>query len=110
MKKKPLFAATLVFALTAAATPSAMSAATGGGEPTTVVAQADSGSTHSDKFSEAMSNGKTAEETHGDNVATPKALPAVAGGVAVKEGAKWAGKQVAKGALSEAGKRLIGVL
>lgn len=57
-----------------------------------------------------MSNGKTAEETHGDNVATPKALPAVAGGVAVKEGAKWAGKQVAKGALTEAGKRLIGVL
>ncbi|AJF93826.2 hypothetical protein LJU02_00670 [Corynebacterium pseudotuberculosis] len=108
MKKKPLVAASLAFALAAVATPTAVSAATESQEQTISFLQSESAA-HSDKFAKAMEAGKRAEETNDTGLAMPTALPALVGGIAVKEGAKWAGKQVAKGALTEAGKRLIGI-
>jgi opacity protein-like surface antigen len=109
MKKKPLVAASLVLALSAAAAPSAVSAVTENPTSHSSISHSETESKHSDKFAEAMSTGKTSTESNEGGAAEPFAVPAVAAGIAAKEGAKWAGKQVAKGALTEAGKKLIGI-
>ncbi|QMV86192.1 hypothetical protein HW450_05625 [Corynebacterium hindlerae] len=53
-------------------------------------------------FDAAMTDAATAEDT-AEDMATGQ-WPAL-----VTKGAKWAGKQLAKGALTEAGKKLIGI-
>ncbi|WBT09146.1 hypothetical protein PAB09_02060 [Corynebacterium sp. SCR221107] len=57
---------------------------------------------HATAFDAAMADAATAEDT-ADDMATGQ-WPAV-----VVRGATWAGKQLAKGALTEAGKKLIGI-